>query len=138
MFLQVAFFYDYISDMYSFYFEDLLTVPFKKGGRDKTGLDCYGLCIELCKRTGRTLPDFTTFDTVNPATDAQRRNVFNDYVKQTDAPIKGGLVEYLNEEGDIHIGFLLDTKTYIHATLGGVRITPLFAIKNPKFYEVIK
>ncbi len=124
--------------MKSIYFEDLLSVPFKKGGRDKSGLDCYGLCIELCKRSGRTLPDFTTFDTVNPATDGQRRNVFNEYVRQVKKPVKGGLVEYLNDDGDIHIGFLLDTTLYIHITTKGVRVTPLFAIKNPKFYEVIK
>jgi cell wall-associated NlpC family hydrolase len=124
--------------MQTIYYEDLLTVPFKKGGRDLKGLDCYGLCIELCRRNKKTLPDFTTFDTVNSDTEKERRTSFNKYVKQVEKPVQYGLIEYLNEDGDIHIGFVLNSKTYIHATLQGVRITPIFAIKNPKFYEVIK
>ncbi|WP_147612333.1 NlpC/P60 family protein [Treponema pectinovorum] len=124
--------------MQSIYYEDLLTVPFKKGGRDFSGLDCYGLCIILCNRLGKHLPDFATFKDINPKTDKKERQEFNAYVKQISSPKKYALIEYLNEQGDIHIGFLLDEKTYIHSTLNGVRITPIFAIKNPKFYEVIK
>lgn len=119
-------------------YDDLLCVPFKKGGRSKDGLDCYGLCIELCRRCGKTLPDFATFCTISPKNDTQKRKEFNHYVKEIPQAKKYALVEYLNDDGEIHIGFLLDEKTYIHATLCGVRITPLFALKNPKFYEVVK
>lgn len=119
-------------------YDDLLCVPFKKGGRSKEGMDCYGLCIEMCRRCGKTLPDFTTFNEINPANDSEKRGEFSRYVRQTDRAAKHGLVEYLNADGEIHIGFLLDSKTYIHATSGGVRISPLFALKNPKFYEVEK
>lgn len=119
-------------------YDDLLCVPFKKGGRSKDGLDCYGLCIELCRRCGKTLPDFATFCTISPKNDTQKRKEFNHYVKEIPQAKKYALVEYLNDDGEIHIGFLLDKKTYIHATYCGVRITPLFALKNPKFYEVVK
>ena len=39
-------------------FTDLLKVPFKDGGRDMDGLDCYGLAIEVFKRYGISLPDY--------------------------------------------------------------------------------
>lgn len=39
-------------------FTDLLAVKFKLHGRTKIeGFDCYGLAIEVLKRTGITLPD---------------------------------------------------------------------------------
>ena len=38
---------------------DLVGVPFVDKGRDpQTGLDCWGLLIEVQKRYGRTIPDF--------------------------------------------------------------------------------
>jgi len=40
-------------------YEDLLGVPFQNRGRDpKTGLDCYGLAIEVFRRHGIQLPEF--------------------------------------------------------------------------------
>ena len=119
-------------------YEDLLCVPFKKGGRSKDGMDCYGICIELCRRCGKTLPDFTTYNQITPENDSEKRAEFSDHVREIPSPKKHALVEYLNEDGEIHIGFLLDERMYIHATAGGVRVTPLFALKNPKFYEVVR
>lgn len=43
-----------------FNYIDLLGTPFKMGGRDKTGLDCYGLVKELYSRVGITLPEYTS------------------------------------------------------------------------------
>jgi len=37
---------------------DLLGIPFKEGGRDLSGLDCWGLCMEIYRRAGKMLPDF--------------------------------------------------------------------------------
>lgn len=40
-------------------YEDLLGVPFRNRGRDpKTGLDCYGLAMEVFRRHGIQLPEF--------------------------------------------------------------------------------
>ena len=40
-------------------FEDLIGVPFANNGRNiKTGVDCYGLCIEVYRRYGKKLPEY--------------------------------------------------------------------------------
>ena len=40
-------------------YSDLIGVSFKNHGRDvKTGLDCYGLVMEVFKRNGVILPEF--------------------------------------------------------------------------------
>ena len=38
-------------------YDDLLNVPFKRFGRDKSGFDCYGVVMECCKRAGTPLKD---------------------------------------------------------------------------------
>lgn len=38
--------------------QDLLGVPFVDGGRDKQGMDCWGLFIEVMKRFGYEVPDY--------------------------------------------------------------------------------
>lgn len=40
-------------------YTDLIGVPFKNRGRDvKTGVDCYGLVIEVFKRFGHNIPEY--------------------------------------------------------------------------------
>lgn len=40
-------------------YADLIGVPFKNRGRDvKTGLDCYGLVMEVYKRHGIRIPEY--------------------------------------------------------------------------------
>lgn len=40
-------------------YSDLIGVPFKNQGRDKnTGLDCYGLVMEVYKKIGIQLPEY--------------------------------------------------------------------------------
>lgn len=39
--------------------DDLIGVPFSNNGRNiKTGVDCYGLCMEVYKRYGHKLPEY--------------------------------------------------------------------------------
>ena len=39
-------------------FSDLVGIPFRNGGRDTSGLDCWGLAMMIYGRYGITLPDF--------------------------------------------------------------------------------
>ena len=39
-------------------YNDLIGVPFKYGGRDNNGYDCFGLILELLKRNGINAHDF--------------------------------------------------------------------------------
>lgn len=39
-------------------FEDLIGTPFVYGGRDKSGLDCYGLVMEMLSRCGVQPEDY--------------------------------------------------------------------------------
>lgn len=119
-------------------YDDLLSVPFKKGGRTKDGMDCYGVCIEMCRRCGKTLPDIATYGRIYSSNIPEKDELFSSYIRETPKPEPHCLVEYLNAGGEIHVGFLLDRGTYIHATEGGVRVTPLLAVKNPRFYEVVR
>ena len=41
-------------------FEDLIGVPYKLGGRDLAGMDCWGLCIEVGRRAGIDLPPYAS------------------------------------------------------------------------------
>lgn len=41
-------------------YEDLIGIPFVNNGRDhRTGFDCYGLVMEVYRRFGIELPEFT-------------------------------------------------------------------------------
>lgn len=124
--------------MESVRYDDLLSVPFLKGGRTREGMDCYGVCIEMCRRCGKTLPDIATGGRIYDTNIPDRDDLFSDYVRQADGPKARRLVEYLNSSGEIHVGFMLTDSLYIHATEGGVRVTPLIAVRNPKFYEVTR
>jgi cell wall-associated NlpC family hydrolase len=38
--------------------DDLIGIPFKDGGRNKAGYDCWGLVCEVFRRIGIELPDY--------------------------------------------------------------------------------
>jgi len=39
-------------------YDDLIGKPYKEDGRGPDGYDCYGVCMEVCKRAGINLPEF--------------------------------------------------------------------------------
>lgn len=40
-------------------YSDLIGIPFKNRGRDISGFDCYGLVIEIYRRYGISLPEYS-------------------------------------------------------------------------------
>lgn len=119
------------------YYEDLLSVPYKAGGRDLNGLDCYGLVLECCKRAGCPIPDLAEGQTEMQACKAV--NYFGSLgIKETAHPVKNGLVQCEDLKGNLHIAFLLNKTTVLHCTYAGVKLSPLFYLHNPKYFKVIK
>ena len=117
-------------------YDDLLNIPFKKFGRDKSGYDCYGVVMECCKRAGTPLKDLYGGIVDLPA------DRVNDYVsgglnvREIDAPKKGALV-YSIYKGNVLIGYIVERGLVLHATIDkGVKISPLAALRPIAYYEV--
>lgn len=118
-------------------YDDLLNIPFKKFGRDKSGFDCYGVVMECCKRAGTPLRDLYG-DIVDLPADG-----VNDYisgglnVREIPAP-KVGAIVYSIYHGNVHVGYIVDRGIVLHATIDkGVKISPLAALRPIAYYEVI-
>lgn len=118
-------------------YDDLLNVPFKKFGRDKSGYDCYGLVMECCRRAGTPLKDLYG-DIVDLPADG-----VNDYisgglnVRRIPKP-KVGALAYSIYKGNVHVAYIVERNLVIHAIIDkGVRISPLAAIKPIAYYEVV-
>lgn len=114
-------------------YEDLLLVPYKENGRDARGMDCYGLVLECCKRSGVNLKD-VVYSTKELASEA-RRHVLDLGLIRVDRPRFGSLIQ-CEYGGELHIAFAVTKKVCIHMTYQGVRVTPISALVNPIFYEV--
>lgn len=116
-------------------YEDLLNVPFVYGGRSKYGMDCYGLCIEMSRRNGKPLKDLC----FESAQESQNLSDSIEKLNITEIPEKeacaGDLVQCVYE-GTLHVAFLIDSKRVIHATFGGVRVSPLLVLKERRFFRV--
>ena len=118
-------------------YDDLLNMPFKKFGRDKSGYDCYGLVMECCRRAGTPLKDLYG-DIVDLPADG-----VNDYisgglnVRRIPKP-KVGALAYSIYKGNVHVAYIVERNLVIHAIIDkGVRISPLAAIKPIAYYEVV-
>jgi len=118
-------------------YDDLLNIPFKKFGRDKSGFDCYGVVMECCKRAGTPLKDLYG-DIVDLPADK-----VNDYidgglnVRKISEAKKGSLV-YSIYHGNTHVGYLVERDKVLHATIDkGVKISPLIAMHPIAFFEVV-
>ena len=115
-------------------YEDLLNIPYKEGGRDSNGIDCYGLVLECCKRNGKELNNILENKTSLLEKDLSKyRASFN--VKEIEMPEEGCIVQctYFDE---IHIGFMIDKNLHPRYK-AWVRVSPVIALKQ-KYYEVIK
>ena len=117
-------------------YDDLLAVPYKDNGRNTSGMDCYGLVIECCKRAGVELTD-VVYETSKVCTDKLSGYSLGINVRQIYS-VKPECVIQCEYASMLHIAFALNKKTCIHATYEGVRVSPICALKNVKYFEVIR
>jgi cell wall-associated NlpC family hydrolase len=95
---------------------DLIGIPFKDGGRDLAGMDCWGLACEIFRRYGTDLPDYRI-----PACDkagifAEYQNVKTNYVEVSgNLPIPCLVFMRFNSAWGNHVGVYVGAGKFIHA-----------------------
>jgi len=118
---------------------DLIGVRFTSHGRSiEEGFDCYGLAIEVSKRLGHELLDLW-YERACPETFSENaeKGIGINNILETDNLELGNLVVFSDDKGNmVHIGVMLDDECFIHADIGGVRVTRLedYYRKNWKVY----
>ena len=123
---------------------DLIGERFVYKGRSKaTGYDCYGLAVEVSRRFGHTLPDFSYEEggikTVSDNYKEWLRRI-NGLLSMTTERKEGSLVVFYSKGRAVHVGVLLDEENFIHADVGGVRVEKLdeYYRKEWKVFEWLK
>ena len=121
--------------------DDLIGVRFTSHGRSVSeGFDCYGLAIEVSRRLGRNMQDIW-YERAGPDTFSKNYEPalnLNKQLRQTDKLEYGNYIIFADSKGNmVHIGVLLDDDSFIHADVGGVRVTRLedYYRKNWKVYK---
>jgi len=110
--------------------DDLLSARFKNHGRSvEEGFDCYGLAIEVSRRLGHELYDIW-YERACPETFSDNVDAvcsrMSDKTVETNEQELGNLILFADENGRmVHIGVILEEGLFIHADLGGVRVTRL-------------
>lgn len=120
--------------------KDLVGIPYKDHGRDSSGMDCYGIVIEVLRRIGINVPDVFYRDT-NIDTNKITMEILEKGIPNTklDNPEEGAVVEILVMGQPSHVGVCLGDGTFIHALKKiGVVIEPLsrYRHKIKGFYRV--
>jgi len=96
---------------------DLIGTPFKYGGRSLAdgGLDCYGVVVEMGRRTGQQFPErqFSENLAVNHALMACQ---LDEWVECDRQP--GAVVLIRLKKVPCHVGFLIDEYEFLHAWEG--------------------
>lgn len=116
-------------------YDDLLQIPYKRHGRDKKGMDCYGLVIECTKRQGNPLRDII-YDRVDVPENEKYKYLLDLNVREIPSQKIGCIVQY-QYKGNLHIGFIVSKNRLLHMSFSGCYVQPLFEIGKCKFYEVI-
>jgi len=97
-------------------YEDLIGVPFVDGGRDKRGMDCWGLARELFRRQGIEVPDYR-ISAASAASVAARMDNDKIYWNKLAQPVLGCLV-VIRLSPNVwanHVGVYVGNGRFIHA-----------------------
>lgn len=97
-------------------YEDLIGIPFVDGGRNESGLDCWGLAKEMYRRQGINVKDYqiSAMDTANIADELKKNEP--DWRKLKEE--KTGCLVVMRLAGSEwanHVGIMLEYGKFIHA-----------------------
>jgi len=83
-------------------FDDLIGKRYEQNGRGPETFDCYGICMEVCKRIGINLPEF--------------RSLLNEarLFKKVEKPVMGDLI--LMNTNEHHVGVMVSSNEMIHTS----------------------
>jgi cell wall-associated NlpC family hydrolase len=112
--------------------DDLIGVPFKERGRDKNGMDCLGLAIEVLKREGIKLDD-VFYEDMEESTKKRLMETLEASVPNTklERPEKNCVIEFNILGRPSHIGIYIGDGEFIHASRQfGVAIDKLYRWKS--------
>jgi hypothetical protein len=96
---------------------DLIGIPFKKRGRDKNGMDCLGLAIEVLNREGIKLDD-VFYEDIEESTKKRLMESMEASIPNTklERPEKNCIIEFIILGQPSHIGVYLGDGEFIHAS----------------------
>jgi len=122
-------------------YKDLVGIPFKYGGRDKSGMDCWGLVVEIYRRMGIEIEDLDYCNKIafgdNPVFEEHKSEDW----ERVMPPFKEGDVVLFRLHGaqyPTHCGVYLKGGKVIHAVeRHGVVITPIRSLL-PKIDSVYR
>ena len=115
---------------------DLIGAPYKDHGRDMSGYDCYGLCIEVARRAGYRLDD-VYYEDHHVRLSNQYAPTLN--VHRIQEPKEGALLEMeTHTEGrtELHLGVCLNETEFIHMTRLGCRVNRIGTFKVRGMYGI--
>lgn len=123
---------------------DLIGVPFVPFGRDaKTGLDCYGLVMEVARRYGKPLRDVARrWYTVEEAT--READMRLNLVVTVELMQPCIVLEFRAKDNRLHAGITIDSNgNFLHATENqGVRMSAIKStagyLKMVRAYEIVQ
>lgn len=123
-------------------YSDLIGIPFVTGGRDKNGLDCYGLAMEVFRRYGIKIPEYNEdFYNMERVSDLIRGEAVKTWTRVPDGEeppvpslvtVRFGVPEpYIN-----HVGVYIGGGRFIHTREKiGVNVA---SIHSPAWRRVIQ
>lgn len=100
----------------NFKYDDLIGISFKDGGRDKSGLDCWGLAKECFKRQRITVQDYDISAMATASIDRELQSNQTTW-HEIDSPAIGCLVLInISCQGFAnHVGIYVGAGKFIHA-----------------------
>ena len=121
---------------------DLVGVPFKDGGRDLSGLDCWGLVREIYSRFGYDFPvyEISCYDNVNVTQEMENNREFWQKHEYPNVPIPCVVAFKVSSPMVNHVGVYIGDGQFIHTReLTGAVIerldSPMWRHRTEGFYS---